>query len=306
MSLGKTIRLYLMDGTAAGPMVAEIINWSGQVILLPRPQLADLAKRPELLRTGVYLLVGPDQGGGGRQRVYVGEGDVVWERLKEHDKTKEFWTVCVAITSKDENLTKAHGRYLEHRLCGMVAAAGRATADNGTSPSVKPLPEPDRADMEYFLEQVRLILPVLGFDFLRPPATQDSEAGKSEPRSPKLILDEVGIRAEAYEIDGLFVVLAGSTARAEATPSWDTYRDVRARLEQEQKLVLSETGKLRFVQDVEFTSPSAAASVIVGSNRNGRLAWCLEDGRTSYADWKEHLLKAAEGDAATGTAGVIS
>ena len=36
MPLGKTIRLYLADGTPTGPVVAEIINWTGQVIVVPR------------------------------------------------------------------------------------------------------------------------------------------------------------------------------------------------------------------------------------------------------------------------------
>ena len=117
MPLGKTLRLYLSDGSPTGPIVAEIINWTGQVIVVPRPQLHEMAKREELQRTGIFILVGPDAQTSA-DRIYVGEADDVFDRLKTHakDDTKDFWTRAVTITSKDFNLTKAHGRYLEGRL----------------------------------------------------------------------------------------------------------------------------------------------------------------------------------------------
>src|SRR5947207_1180967 len=134
MQLGKTIRLYLTDGSPTGPIVAEIINWTGRVTVVPRPQLAELAKREDLRRTGIYVLVGPDATSG-RDRVYIGEADEVFERLKQHDKdeTKDFWTRAAAITSKDQNITKSHGRYLESRLIELATDAGQAEISNGTA-----------------------------------------------------------------------------------------------------------------------------------------------------------------------------
>jgi hypothetical protein len=160
---GKTIRLYLVEGTPTGILTAEIMNWTGKVTVGPRTQLAELAKRPELKRTGIYLLVGPDPDIPNKDRVYIGEGDSVLTRLTAHadDEAKDFWTRAVVVTSKDENLTKAHARYLESRLIQLASAAQRATIVNGTAPAQPPLPEPDVADMEFFLSQVQLVLPVL-------------------------------------------------------------------------------------------------------------------------------------------------
>jgi hypothetical protein len=56
--LGKTLRLFLADGTPSGIVVAEIINWSGQVIRVPQALLGDFLARRESNRTRVYLLVG--------------------------------------------------------------------------------------------------------------------------------------------------------------------------------------------------------------------------------------------------------
>jgi hypothetical protein len=251
-----------------------------------------MAKRTELQRTGIYALVGPDAQTGA-ERVYFGEADDVFERLKTHDRdeSKDFWTRAVTITSKDFNLTKAHARYLESRLIELATNAGRANVSNGTSPGTKTLPESDVADMEYFLDQIKLMLPVLGFDFLRPPAAQDQNMGGDG--GPRLSMSEVGASAHAREVDGAFVVLKGSSARRNGSPSWNSYVKLRDELVEQGKLVPRDDDFFEFAQDVEFSSPSAAAAVVAAANRNGRVTWKLPDGRT-YAEWKEAQVEEAE------------
>ena len=66
--------IYLVDGVATGVLMAEIINWTGRVLVRPRAQLADLAKCDEVKRTGVYCLVGQDPQKPLLEKVYIGEG----------------------------------------------------------------------------------------------------------------------------------------------------------------------------------------------------------------------------------------
>ena len=86
--------------------------------------------------------------------VYIGESDNVFNRLLQHakDEKKDFWRLAAVVTSKDENLTKSHSRYLESRLISLTLSAKRATLLNTNSPPLPPLPEADIADMEYFPE----------------------------------------------------------------------------------------------------------------------------------------------------------
>ena len=290
MPLGKSIRLYLIDGSATGPIAAEIVNWTGQVLLAPRSELHEVIGREQIQGTGIYMLIGPDERGD-RDRDYIGEADYVYWRLKEHDKEKEFWTRAVAVTSKDANITKAHARYLESRLIQMARTAARVTLDNGTNPPEKSLPESDVADMEFFLEQLQLVLPVLGLDFLRPVATHTRPVAEDD--APLLYLKEVGVEATAREVDGKFVVLEGSTARAETTPSFDSNVKQRDQLIATGKMAPAEPGFLRFTEDVEFNSPSAAASTVVGGNRNGRETWYTKAGEM-YGAFKQRQIEAAE------------
>ncbi len=234
---GRQIRLYLADGTPGGLLTAEIMNWTGHVIAAPRSDLADLLKRPEVSRTGVYLLLGDDPNNPGSQQVYIGEGDNVGKRLYQHgrDETKDFWDRTVLLTSKDLNLTKAHARYLEARLIALTSEAGRAHLTNETAPAPINLPEADISDMEYFVAQARIVLPVLGINVLRSTGlTPRAPSDPSRPESPAFVLSQAkaGVSARAQEVDGEFIVRAGSRARRSWTGRTTAgYAPLRTRLE---------------------------------------------------------------------------
>jgi hypothetical protein len=283
-----------VDGTPTGILTAEIINWTGKLYVAPRSQLADLAKRDEVRRTGVYFLVGPDPERPSRDKVYIGEGDNVLKRLIDHDKdpSKDFWTRTAVVISKDENLTKSHGRYLESRLIEKAKATSRASLSNGTNPPMPPLPEPDVADMEFFLAQVQMILPALGFGFLQDRSSDQSVSQIED--SPRFVMSTIGAKATAIEAQGEFVVLKGATARKDGTASWDSYRSLRDQLVVDGKLIDSDSSDFYVLaEDIAFSSPSAAATVITARNTNGRKSWIVEGTHITYAQWHEEKIASA-------------
>ena len=75
---GKTIRIHLVNGKPSEILTAEIINWTGKIIVATRSLLAELAKREEVKRTVVYCLLGADTENPARYKVYIGEGDNVF------------------------------------------------------------------------------------------------------------------------------------------------------------------------------------------------------------------------------------
>lgn len=287
----RTIRIFLADGAPTGGLTAEIMNWTGKVIVAPRASFPDLLARPEASRTGVYILSGPDPQDATRVMVYVGESDNVRDRLKKHnvDDDKDFFTRVCVIVSKDENLTKTHVRYLESRLIDLIKIARRAVLANGTSPMFALLPESNKADMEFFIEQIAVMLPVLGFDFAQPTPTPHISSSPEAKDQPVLFeMTAVGVKADAAEIDGEFVVLKGSLARFAGTASWTSYKGLRDKLLAEKKKLI-ESGQaniLQFAENVAFDSPSAAATVVYAGNQNGRTAWHVKDTNQSYKEWQ--------------------
>jgi len=265
--------------------------------LVSRAQLEQLSKREEVRRTGVYLLVGPDPDDAAKTLVYIGEGDNVLKRLLIHNRAdaQDFWERTVVVVSKDENLTKSHVRYLESRLISLAHQARRANLTNDTAPEPATLPEPDIADMEFFIEQVQMVLPVLGFDFTQPRLVAGAGGARSSA-SPVFELKQVGVVATAQEIDGQFVVFAGSTARKKGVPSWKSYRSLRDKVVADGSLLEdpADPTRLVFAEDTPFNSPSAAASVVMGRASNGHKSWKVKETGQTYGQWQEAKLAALE------------
>ena len=304
---GRTLKLYLVDGTPTGVITAELGVSSVRAAMASRTALPDLIHREEAGRTGVYLLAGPDPDGSERQLVYVGEGDQVRTRLAAHDadEAKQFFTRAVLIVSKDENLTKAHGRYLESRIIAAIRDAGRAKLTNGTLPLVQGLPEPEIADMERVLDEIETLLPVLGFDVLRPVGKGVGSSGQTAEPAPSaasteavFIMKESGREAHAQESSDEFIVLAGSHAsRSENASCAEGIRRRRAQLLADGSLVPDTAGlSYRFAVNAAFNSPSGAAGVIAGGSRSGPWHWKHAVSGETYGEWRKRRLKAA-GDA---------
>jgi hypothetical protein len=163
---------------------------------------------------------------------------------------------------------------------------------NETAPDFKRLPESDRADMDAFIEQLRLVLPILGFDLFRSRASSTSE--RSQPATaddPLFVFSTTGASAQAREKDDGFVVLAGSTARRTASETFQAgYRALRERLLADGSLVEGLTDAYRFDKDVIFSNPSAAAAIIAGRSASGPLEWRVRQTGESYRDWRAAQL----------------
>ena len=303
---GRTIKIHLVEGTPNDVMVAEInVSWTGKVFLAPQTKLAGLVKQPEVQHSGVYILVGEDPDNLGREKVYVGESDNVLDRLHQHVKSgaKEFWNRSIVIVGKDGVLNKALIRYLESRLIEIIRSARRATLDNSTGPLTPRLAPSDIDDMEYFLEQIQMLLPVLGFTFILPipmSAVQNSPIaslqgvinfGPQPSNSPVLEMVNKSAKATAQEVAGEFFVIRGSTAQRDAAKALSQgYADLRRQLIATNRLIDDGTGLLLFQEDVLFSSTSAAASVVAGSNLNGRITWKVKGEPQTYKDWQERQI----------------
>ncbi len=298
---GRGLRLFLTDGTPAGVITAEPGVSAVRAVVASRTALPDLVRRDEASRTGVYLLIGPDPEFPSQQLVYAGESDQVKTRLIKHDSEgdKDFFTRAVLIVTKDANLTKAHGRYLESKLIAGIRVAGRAKLNNVNEPDFRGLPESDLADMDRVMDEIELLLPVLGFDVFTPLseyATVDSfyetKIGGEAAVPPVFVLQANNAKGRALERGGEFVVLAGSTALIRETEGIPPgVRDKRRLLIETNVLVPDrDPGLLRFAQDARFGSPSGAGGAIWGRACNGKIERLREDDGRSYAVWRKSQI----------------
>lgn len=285
MSIGRSIRIYLDDGSISGIRHAEIVNWTGQALSVPRTQIKSLYEWEEAKKPGVYFLFGIDDETG-QQALYIGEAENVLDRLQNHVANKDFWSEVVFFTNKDENLTKSHVKYLESRLVQIAQEAGRYILLNGNIPQKPSMPRGDRDAMEEFLSNIRVLLGVIGHKALEKIVTQKKEYISHDvvPDKPvnqeqlKLYLDVKGVSAKAILNDEGLIVLAGSEISTTVTGSLSIgYQKLRNQLI-ETGVIVKHSAKLIFIKDQLFTSPSQAAAIVVGYSINGRQRWVDDQG----------------------------
>ena len=269
--MGFSVRIFLVDGDPDGIRIIEKSNWTGCGVVFPRALFAEARKRPELERTGVYVLAGP---GEKTQfpRIYVGEGDCLLPRLEQHFRTKDFWTLAIVFTSKDQNLNKAHVQYLEARLVHLATQAKRCELDNSTVPRMPSLSEADAAEAEGFLADMLLCFPILGLNVF--------ERAAASPKGQRFLLRAKGIEARGFDSPEGFVVLKDSQAVKKEVPSIHTYLSQLRQSLLEQGVFQDLGDHYVLTQDYVFSSPSTAAGVILGRSANGRIEWKTSDGRT--------------------------
>ena len=293
-SFGRTIQLFLVDGKPTGLRKATIHGWTGLLFVSGASTFGDLTARDEVDRTGIYILFGPDPDKIGGIRSYIGSGNSVSERIKQSAIKRPFWETAITVTTSDDDLSKGHAEYLEARLIEMTNAAGRVSLDNGTQPdtSRRRLPEADVANMEQFLSNLRIVLPVIGLEMLKPqPRAVTQTAQPIEERTIGDVQYEIrhksGVQASAVEEDGEFIVLEGSEALTATGYVQQSYGSLKEKLIADGILVEHGTGKFRFSKPWPFSSPSAAAAVVLDRNSNGRTEWKVRDSKQSYHDLQQ-------------------
>ena len=293
MQFGKSIRIFLKDGTVTGIKFGEVVNQTIQSISCPRLRIAELNSYSESKRPGVYFLFGQDEETN-EPKAYIGEAENVYDRLQNHVANKDFWNEVIFFVSKDDNLTKSHVKYLESRLIQAALSIKRYKIENFNQSQLSSLPMADRDAMEEFLTYIKLLIGVLGHKLLE-------EFIKTERKSiePSLILDSnqdidnsmqtkalelylsiSGLKAKAIQTNEGIVVLKDSEAAKENMSSLGfAYREIRERLIQNLQLKLR-NDKYIFQEDILFDSPSAAAASILGYATNGRKNWKDQNGKS--------------------------
>lgn len=292
---GRSIELFFVNGNPDGMLTATIpFQWSGHVLVSGRTQIKEALKRPEASRPGVYLLTGESEQG---QVLYVGEGDDISRRIRDHDSKKDWWSTAIFITSSPETpLNKSHILYIESQLIQKARSVNKYTLDNGKDMSLPSLSEAATAHMEDFIENIYLVLPALKFDFFikNTRDTISSMPSNDSEDVPIFTLETPrhNLKARARIEGSHFIVEEGSVAR-EKWVGTSSKRSSYGKLFDElvtQGILIPQDGKMVFSTSYAFSSPSAAGAVVNGRPTAGPTAWKLEGSNKTYKEWESEEL----------------
>lgn len=282
--MAKTIKIFLIDGEPNGLKTAELSNWVGQAIVIPRNKLKEIKQRAECNKPAVYFLIGKEDEEALLQTAYIGEAENLWNRLSTHDSSKDFWQTAIAFVSKDNNLTKAHVKYLESKCLDLAKTAKRFDLDNGKESSLSPLPEADIAEMEEFLENLKLLLSALGYPILQEVISKEQK----NTSDPLFICKGKEALATGRMTNEGFVVYKDSTATASISSAViERNQRVIEKLISHNYITKQNDSLYVFTKDYVFNSPSAASDIILGNSTSGWKKWKSENGATLEEIYKK-------------------
>ena len=271
MVYGKAIELFLVNGTAESLITAELSNWNGKAIKIPRTEVSS-CERDDIKGVGVYFLICQEDDG--TDSVYIGEAENVLDRLTQHlrdfqsGKEKYYWNTAVIFVGRD--LNKALIRYLENRFVEIAKECGRYTVLTKNTYKNTVLKEAQIASMEEFIDNVKILINTLGYKVLVP-------VPKANDETIYLYCKGSGASAKGFVSAGGFTVLEGSTVSDHIVPSLETrgktYYNLRNALVKEG--IIADRA---FTRDYEFNAPSAASAVVLGHTSNGNVDWKTAEG----------------------------
>jgi len=267
--IGKTIQIYLPDGNPRSIKIAEITSRTVAAIFIPRSKLEDASKRKELENVGIYLLFGNEES---RPQIYIGEAENCLIRLKQHNKSKDFWTHAVVFISKTQYFTKTHIKFLEWLCCEIASKVNRYSLENGNSPTKPHVSESVEADLYDSFETIQILSSTLGYPVF-------DEIKKPKPKETITCKGKSAYAEGEYTEDGLIVFKNSKCNLSESKTAGKWLIGKRSDLI-EGGVLKKQEDVLVFTKDHIFGSPSAAAAVVLARRANGWLEWKFKTGKT--------------------------
>lgn len=268
----QTIQIFLPDGSPTSIREAEITNRLVKAILFPRAKMEEISKRDSVHFTGVYFLFGNDEDGTSPM-VYIGEGEDCFKRIQDHNRKKDFWSHCIVVTTKTNEYTKTDAKYLEHYCLGQADKIGRFKTENGKDSQRPSIPETREHDLLDNFETMKILLATLGYPIFEE---------KRKAKSTKEIFYCKGKDALAegeFTDDGLLIHNGSKCTLEESRTAGSWVSGLREKLIGDGVLKVI-NGLLIFQSDYIFSSPSAAAVVVLARRANGWIEWKNKEGKT--------------------------
>ncbi len=268
--------MFLVNGTADSLTIAELSNWNGKAIKIPRIEVSS-CDRDDITQAGVYFLFCKEDDGS--DSVYIGEAENVKDRLVQHlrdyqsEKEKYYWSTAVVFIGRD--LNKALIRYLENRFVEIARASKRYLILTKNTYRNTVMKESQVAVMEEFVDNVKILINALGYKVLEPFAQMDSSTTLVD--NELLYITSGSVNATGKVTAEGFVVFAGATVNEKTS-----VKSLSAGMKkQRQKLFnSSKVENLITTEDILFSSSSAAADFILGYSVSGPRTWKTKEGKS--------------------------
>lgn len=271
----KSLKIFVTGESPRSLKKITLFNWSGFAFLGTRTHKKQIEQREELSGTGLYFLFSDPEDG--IVKMYIGETDNFHNRIKQHiiDSDKEWWTHFIVFQA-NENLNKAHVRFLEKYFWEVASKSPQIEVKNSAPASGANLSEEDRADLDIFKDNILYILEALNLGYFQTNGTKQVKESNGFFYTTNTLANH-DVCALMEKIDDTYILKSGSHICLKAKDSFQNnhgsyYQKWKELVDSaDVKRINDELGVLQ--RDLEFTSPSVCGALVKARATNGLTAW---------------------------------
>ncbi len=262
----RLLQTYLTDGTLEGIRIIDCES-SIEAYVIPRLKISEAKNIPELEQPALYILLNAED-----NKAYIGESESFYTRVGQHLKSKDWWTLVVAIVSKTNDLEKGDVKYLES-LAVERARGGSISLENNTIPPRNNIHRFKLHKLQNIIDDTQLVLTSLGYDIFSSPEQKVEQIWYCSSKKSDL---------KAIFKGDKFILLAGSVMDREPGKGWTRYPEQ----EQSERSALIKTYGyegaeiITLTDNVSFKSPNHAGRILLGRSANAWTTWKNADGKT--------------------------
>lgn len=238
--------------------------------IVPRADIKNIKEFHFSANPAVYFLLNEDD-----RSVYIGKTDNFQRRMQQQEGHKDYWEIAVGfIAQKDLNVA-----YLEKKCHLEAKLSNRYKLMNDSNPPGEKISEFIQVSNNKYFYDIKFLLALSGYSVFGSSVSAESKADIYHINKNNFDANAKGKLLDGNE----FIVFKDSTSRKKTVPSYEknvpSGHALRVKLIEEG--VLKDNGKnLIFTQDYTFSSPSAAATTVLGRASNGWIDWKDKNGKT--------------------------
>lgn len=270
MATSKKIEIIYYNGQPDGIRSIRRHLSTITTYVIPRPLLAEAKKISGITRPGIYYLISENDENKIAQ-IYIGQTRNGITRLDDHNRSKDFWNKAIMFLSDNKTFSLDMISGLEEFAIVKAHEAKRYKVEN----TVKPKYEIDEYDLPFIEEvydEIQFVMATLGYKM--------NDATKAQSGVARLHTTRNGITAYGIYGGEQFEVLEGSEIDMSKKNSEREKIHTQRQNALKSREIIQIGDKYILQVSMSFSSPSTAASFVLGHSANGWIEWKNNDGKT--------------------------
>ncbi len=269
MAISKKLEIIYHNGQPDGIRSIRRHLSTMTTYVIPRPLLSEAKKLTGINRPGIYYLISENDDNKIAQ-IYIGQTRNGVSRLDDHNRSKDFWNKAIMFLADSKTFSLDMISGLEAYAINKATEAKRYKVENTVNPRYE-IDEYDLPLIEEVYEEIKFIMATQGYKM---------ENSKNTLNEANILhTTRNGIHALGIYDGDQFEVLEGSEI--------DMSRRCHSEKVEKQRQTAVQNGNIikngeQYVLNVSipFTSPSAAATFVLGGSINGWTEWKGKEEKT--------------------------